>query len=152
MTQTINPRILLEFIEMTLLKYSQERLSFSDQDIKNLIEIRNEKERQTFIKDFDVLDDEMRRVELTKKYLGIGKWAFGASKAVYAYDPEQWDREQGERAKAGISDFPGMGPYESIAPGTEGRQFTEDGAFGDNGFYDDVNGGYDNDQVAEDDA
>lgn len=151
-TQTINPRILLEFIEMTLTKYGQERLSFSDQDIKNMIEIRNEKERQTFIKDFDVLDDEMRRVELTKKYLGIGKWAFGASKAVYAYDPEQWDREQGERAKAGISDFPGMGPYDSMAPGTEGQPFTDEGAFGDNGFYDDVNGGYDNDQTVADDA
>jgi hypothetical protein len=151
-TQTINPRILLEFVELSLVKYGQERLSFSDQDIKNMIEIRNEKERQTFIKDFDVLDDEMRRVELTKKYLGIGKWAFGASKAVYAYDPEQWDREQGERAKAGISDFPGMGPYDIEAPGTEGRPFTEDGAFGDNGFYDDVNGGYDNDQTAVDDA
>jgi hypothetical protein len=151
-TQTINPRILLEFIEMTLIKYGQEKLSFSDQDIKNMIEIRNEKERQTFIKDFDVLDDEMRRVELTKKYLGIGKWAFGASKAVYAYDPEQWDREQVERAKAGISDFPGMGPYDIIAPGTDGQPFTDDGAFGDNGFYDDVNGGYDNDQTAADDA
>jgi len=145
--------LLMNFIHLLLLKYNVEKLSYDDKKIRDLIEVRNEKERQNIIKEFDDLDEEMRGVELTKKHLGIGKWAFGASKAVYAYDPEQWDRERKEREKAGISDFPGIGPdgeagaIAMAAAGEEMRMFSAEGIFGNSEFYDDVNGGYDNAEI-----
>ena len=87
----------------------------------------------------------------------MGRWAFGASRAVYAYDPEQWDRERKEREAAGISDFPGVGPdgeraaQINSAAAQEAMLFGPEGDFGDAAFYDDLNGGYDNDQMGADD-
>jgi hypothetical protein len=37
-----------------------------------------------------------KRVELMKKRLGIGKWAIGGTKLVYAYDPDQWEKNRQE--------------------------------------------------------
>ena len=42
--------------------------------------------------------------------LGLGDWAVGGTKGIYAYDPERYDVERDQRAQAGIIDFPGYGP------------------------------------------
>ena len=150
-------KLIMQFIQQLLVKFNNERITYTDEQIRNLIEIRNEKERQNIIKDFDNLDEEMRGIELMKKYLGMGRWAFGASRAVYAYDPEQWDRERKERETAGITDFPGVGPdgeyvaQVNAAAAQEGIMFSEEGIYGDGAFYDDINGGYDNDQMGAED-
>jgi hypothetical protein len=150
-------KLLMQFIQQLLVKYNTERITYSDDQIRNLIEIRNEKERQNIIKEFDDLDEEMRGIELMKKFLGLGRWAFGASRAVYAYDPEQWDKERKEREAAGITDFPGVGPdgegtaLVNAAAAQEGMLFSAEGLFGDGAFYDNMNGGYDNDQMAAED-
>ena len=147
----------MNFVQQLLLKYNVEKVSYDEKKIRDLIEIRNEKERQNIIKEFDDLDEEMRGVELMKKFLGMGKWAFGASKAVYAYDPDQWDRERKERETAGISDFPGVGPdgeaaaLYQVGQAGEDRMFGEEGFFGDSAFYDNINDGCDNAQMDRED-
>lgn len=141
--------LLMKFIQDLILKYNSEKLGYSDEKIRELIEVRNEKERQNVIKELDDLTEEMRGIEMTKKFLGMGKWAFGASKAVYAYDPDRWDKERGERERAGISDFPGVGPDGEFAAAQASgaaaeEQIFADGFFGDSAFYDNLDEGYTN--------
>jgi hypothetical protein len=142
-------RFLLELFALTLNKYKREKISFNDQQIKELIAIRNEKERVNVIAEFDKLTDEERAIELMNKRLGLGKWAVGGTKLIYAYDKDYYDLERQKREAAGIIDFPGLGPdqMESL----EGRQVDEFGfpIFDDNVF--EAEGGYDHNQHGDDD-
>lgn len=143
--------LLLELINFTLNKYRRERLSFDDKQIKELIAVRNEKERVNVIKKFDRMTDEERAVELMNKKLGLGDWAVGGTKVIYAYDADYYDLERSKREQAGIIDFPGLGPDESVA--LDGRPVDGLGLFeyGDDGDYE-REGGYNFEQTGEDDA
>jgi hypothetical protein len=134
-------RFLSELISITLTKYKRERLSYNDQELRELIAIRNEKERVNVIAEFDKMTDEERAVELINKKLGIGKWAVGGSKLIYAYDKDYYDLERQKREAAGIIDFPGLGPDQM--PELGGREVDEYGLpiFGDEELERD--GGYD---------
>jgi hypothetical protein len=68
-----------------------------------------------------------------KKKLGLGDWAVGGTNVIYAYNPEQYERERGQRTAMGFEDF------------TAGQVLLE----GTNEIGDE--GGYDNDQMAEED-
>jgi len=142
-------RFLLELLALTLNKYKREKLSFNDQQIKELIAIRNEKERVNVVAEFNKLTDEERAVELMNKKLGIGKWAVGGTKLIYAYDKDYYDLERQKREAAGIIDLPGLGPDQMEA--LEGRQVDEFGfpVFGDAEF--EREGGYDHNQHGDDD-
>ena len=121
-------RFLLELLALTLNKYKRERLTFNDQQLKELIAIRNEKERVNVIQEFDKLTDEERAVELMNKRLGIdgiNKWSVGGTKLIYAYDKDYYDLERQKREAAGIIDFPGLGP-DQYAP-LDGRETDEFG-------------------------
>ncbi len=146
-----NPSIqyLLGLIQTSLDKYQRERLSFNDQEIKNRMAIRDEKERVMVVKEFDKLTDEERAVELMNKRLGLGKWAVGGSKLIYAYDKDYFDLEREKRIAAGIIDFPGMSTGELPVP--EGREHDEYGfpVYHDEEF--EREGGYDVQQHGEDD-
>ena len=138
-------RFLLELVALTLNKYKRERMSFNDQEIKELIAIRNEKERVNVIAEFNKLTDEERAVELMNKRLGLGKWAVGGSKLIYAYDKDYYDLERQKREAAGIIDFPGLGPDQMEA--LDGREVDEFGfpVFGD------AEDGYEHNQHMDDD-
>lgn len=142
-------RLLLEILALTLNKYKRERLSFNDQEIKELIAIRNEKERVNVIAEFNKLTDEERAIELVNKKLGLGKWAVGGTKLIYAYDKDYYDLERQKREAAGIIDFPGVGPDQSVP--LDGRQVDDFGfpVFNDGDF--EIEGGYDHNQHADDD-
>jgi hypothetical protein len=142
-------RFVSELVAISLAKYKRERLSYNDQEIKELIAIRNEKERVNVIAEFDKLTDEERAVELINKKLGIGKWAVGGTKLIYAYDKDYYDLERQKREAAGIIDFPGLGPDQM--EGFEGRQVDDFGfpVFGDDDF--EGEGGYDHNQHGDDD-
>ncbi len=99
---------LLKVVAFTLNKYNKEKLSFDDKELKNMIEINAEKERVHVVAEFNKLSDEDRRMELMIKGLGMGKWAVGGTKLIYAYDKEYFDKERQKRMAAGISDFPGQ--------------------------------------------
>jgi hypothetical protein len=142
-------RFLLDIIALTLNKYKREKLSFNDQEIKELIAIRNEKERVNVIAEFDKLTDEERAIEVMNKKLGLGKWAVGGTKLIYAYDKDYYDLERQKREAAGIIDFPGLGPDQMEA--FEGREVDEFGfpVYGDAEF--EQEGGYNFNQHGDDD-
>lgn len=145
-------RFLLELLAHTLIKYRKERLTFNDQQIKELIAIRNEKERVNVIQEFDKLTDEERAVELMNKRLGIdgiNKWSVGGTKLIYAYDKDYYDLERQKRETAGIIDFPGLGPDQNTP--LDGREVDEFGfpIFSDGDF--EGEGGYEHNQHGDDD-
>ena len=140
-------KFLLELIVLTLDKYNREKLSFNDDEIKNLIAIREEKERVKIIKDFDKLTDDEKYIELQNKRLGIGKWAVGGTSKIYKYDTEYYDEERQKRLAAGIDSFPGRDQMDPAL----GRAMDEMGF----GIYTDAemeaDGGYDINQHGDDD-
>ncbi len=143
--------LILELINFTLNKYRREKLSFDDKQIKELIAVRNEKERVNVIKKFDRMTDEERAVELMNKKLGLGDWAVGGTKVIYAYDADYYDLERSKREQAGIIDFPGLGPDEMVS--LDGRPVDGIGLFeyGGDAEYE-REGGYNFEQTGEDDA
>ena len=119
-------------------KYNKERLSYSDEDIKILKAVRDEKERTAVIQRFDrIVDPEEKAVELMKKNMKMGEWYVG--KNVYAYNADYWDQERQKRIDAGIIDFPGHADGQMDAP--QGREYDENGlpVYGDN----ELDSGYD---------
>ena len=112
-------RCLLEIIALSLESYLQQRMTYNDAQIKELIAIQDEKERVNVVREFNKLTDEERAVELMNKRLGLGKWAVGGTKLIYAYDKDYYDLERQKRLDAGMVDFPGLGNGEMLPP--EGR-------------------------------
>jgi hypothetical protein len=97
------------FLSETFTKYNKEKLSYNEKEIKNMIEVKNELERVHVIKGFDKLGDDEKQIELMNKRLGLGQWAVGGTKLIYAYDKDYYDLERQRRLDAGIMDFPGLG-------------------------------------------
>jgi hypothetical protein len=142
-------RLLLEIVGLTLDKYDKEHLSFDDKEIKNLIAIRDEKERVNVVAEFNKLTDEERGIELMNKSLGIGKWAVGGTKKIFAYDKDYYDEERQKRLAAGIVEFPGRGNGEMGEP--QGRPVDDLGfsIYGDEEY--EADGGYEHNQHGDDD-
>jgi hypothetical protein len=122
-----NPSIdyLLRLIRTGLETYSKERLSYDEEGIKTMIAIQAEKERVHVVKEFDRLSDEERAIEKINKKLGIGKWAVGGTKLIYAYDKDYYDQERLRRLDAGMIDFPGISTGEALP--SDGRAYDEMG-------------------------
>jgi hypothetical protein len=97
-----------------------EKLSYSQVLIREMIEKADEKEKNGIINDFDAMTEDDKRLELIKKKIGIGRWAIGGSKLIYAYNADQYDREREVRLADSAN-------YDSLATGrgegnaTEGR-------------------------------
>lgn len=139
-------RFLLEIVAFSLDKYYKERLSFNDKEIKELIAIRDEKERVNVVAEFNKLSDEERAMELMNKRLGLGKWSVGGTKLIYAYDKDYYDLERQKRLNAGIVDFPG--PNTDANPG---REIDAMGFPMHSAEEYEREGGYDNNQHGDDD-
>jgi hypothetical protein len=141
---------LLRMVSSSLNKYTREYLSYDATEIKNLIAIREEKERVNVVRDFNALSDEARQVELMNKRLGLGKWAVGGTKLIYAYDKDYYDLERQKRLDAGIIEFPGRSNDEMDR--LQGGELDESGfrQYGDEEYERD--GGYDHNQHGDDDA
>ena len=115
-TASIVNQIMLD----SLLSMSEtiDKYQLSDEQIQLDIAQREEKERNYFINKIDVLDTEMRKVELMKKKLGLGDWNVN-SKNLFSYNSDWWDHERDQRAAMGIvPEFTGVGQAEEggIAP------------------------------------
>jgi len=98
----------------------------SEGEIRFALERRAEKEKQVFIGEIDAMSADKRRVELTLKALGMGKWAAGGSKAIRQYDSDRYEVERAERAAAGIVDYghvEGAGAAEGRAADMFGLDF-----------------------------
>jgi hypothetical protein len=116
-----------------------------------MIAERNEKEKANIIKKMSDMSRSGKDIEKLKIKFGIGEYAVGGTKAIYAYDQDRYDIEREQRAEAGIVDFPGHGPEgpgaaeqgQMDALGYYGAGGDEEGYIGDdmlgdiNGFDDD---------------
>ena len=140
---------LLLLIQTSLETYSKERLSYDENKIKDMIAIQAEKERVHVLKEFDRLTDEERAIEKLNKKLGLGKWAVGGTKLIYAYDKEYYDQERTRRLDAGMIDFPGVSTGEMLPP--DGREKDDMGysLFSDQEY--EREGGYSHVQHGDDD-
>jgi hypothetical protein len=126
---------LARIIAYLLAKYNKERISYNEQELKNKIAIRDEKERVNIVAEFNTLSDEERAMALMNKRLGMGKWSVGGTKLIYAYDKEYYDQEREKRLHAGIMDD--MGDMDDMGYGEGDEPFEEEG--------------YDNNQHGDDD-
>jgi hypothetical protein len=141
---------LLRMVSSSLNKYTREYLSYDTKEIKNLIAISEEKERVNVLREYRALSDEERKMERMNQMLGLGKWAVGGTKLIYAYDKDYYDLERQKRLDAGIMDFPGQSVNDM--DGEEGGEYDELGfrQYGDDDEYE-RDGGYDHNQHGDDD-
>jgi hypothetical protein len=114
-----------------------------------MIVAKEEMERVHVIKEFDKLSDEERAIEKLNKKLGLGKWAVGGTKLIWAYDKDYYDQERLRRLDAGMIDFQGISTGENLS--TAGREHDELGlpVFSEAEF--EREGGYNFSQHQEDD-
>jgi hypothetical protein len=137
-----NIKLLYKSLTQALTRYAVGSKVPTEEEIRTRLEQRAEQEKQVFIGKLDRLSREERKVELMLKSLGMGDWAAGGSKAIRQYDADRYEVERAERAAAGIDDYsmaPGSGPIDMF--GTEMNAAADAVA----------SGGYDHDQMDEDD-
>jgi hypothetical protein len=77
----------------------------TSEQIAEKLNERAEAERAAFLKKFDDLDLDDRKVELIKKKLKIGDWSVGATKNLFAYDADMFEFERAQRAAFGVPEF-----------------------------------------------
>lgn len=115
-------------LQACLLKYKQEGLAYTQDQIREMIQDRVEKEKAEIIKKKNKMTPEQRRLDNMLQRYGMGEWAVGGTKAIWRYDPNQYVSEKDAMTAAGIARFgPQMDVYER-------------------------DGGYDVEQTREDDA
>jgi hypothetical protein len=107
-------QILTQWIVATLKRmlHTAQTYQLSDAQIQLVIAEREEKERNFFIRKFDVLEGDMRKLELMKKKIGLGDWNVSA-KNLFTYNSDWWDHERDQRAAMGLApEFSGVGQAE----------------------------------------
>jgi len=116
----------LHILDVCIQKLRNEGLKFTDEQIKELISRRDELEKLSFIRRFEGLTPQEKSMAKMNKKLGLKEWAVGGTKAIYAYNPTQYEIEREQRME--------MGFVELVDTGIAGEDT-----------------GYSNEQVAEDD-
>jgi hypothetical protein len=104
-------RYLTNWIERSVqsnAKYNK-RYQLNVSQIQEAINARAELEKAYFIKRFDDLDRDLRKVEKIKKSLKIGDWAVGTVKNLFTYDANFYEFERSQRAEMGLPEFGGEG-------------------------------------------
>lgn len=128
-----------KFISEMVNRFKEEGLSLTPEQIREMIAKRNEAEKANILRKMTDMPRAQKDIAKIQMKLGIGEWAVGGTKAIYAYDKERYDIERDQRAEAGIIDFPGVGPEGGAAPQgqMDGLGYFEDG--GDEaGYIDDA--------------
>ena len=95
-----------KFISDMGARFKDESFTLTPDQIRELIAKRNEMEKANIIKKMNDMSRAGKDIEKIKIKLGLGDWAVGGTKGVYAYDQDRYDVEREQRAQAGIVDFP----------------------------------------------
>ena len=147
-----NMKLIEKTLKQALTKFALTSKIPSEEEIRMGITQRAEKEKQVKMSKFEHMTKEERRVELVLKGLGMGEWAVGGSKAIRQYDEDRYEVERAERVAAGIVDYPGQGGQGQGGQGGQAQGAQPVDMFGmDFGAEYDADGGYDHEQMAEDD-
>jgi hypothetical protein len=99
-----------KFISEMTNRFKDEGFNLTPEQIRELIAKRNEMEKANILKKMTDMSRSGKDIAKIQMKLGIGDWAVGGTKAIYAYDADRYDIERDQRAQAGIVDFPGFGP------------------------------------------
>jgi len=137
-------RVPIHILEVCISRLQLEGLSFTEDEIRDLIARRTAAEKDLFTTRQNKMTPEEKKADLMMKRLGLGVWAVGGTKAVYTLDPDQYDREREQRIEMGLGDF-------AIDPEAAARaaQLLQEDTFGGGGVG--AEAGYDNEQMAADD-
>jgi len=142
LSSTVNIQILYVALAEVFDRFATSNRIPSEKEIRTRLEERVEAEKQKFIGEMDKMSPQRRKLELTMKSLGIGKWAVGGTAAIKKYNAERYEEERTERAQAGLVDYVTVGDQATTVG---------DPMFGIIGGEEDVNDGYDHEQLAEED-
>jgi hypothetical protein len=104
-------RLTYDILAETLRRFRAEQLVYSEERLRDELQIRAEQEKINIIRNFDRMSDDERRVELMKKQLRMGQWAVGGSSKIIRYNADFYDIESEQRREAGIQDFV-AGPFD----------------------------------------
>jgi hypothetical protein len=140
-----------KFISDMVNRFKEESLNLTPEQIRELIAKRSEAEKANILRKMTDMPRAQKDITKIQMKLGIGEWAVGGTKAIYAYDKDRYDIERDQRAQAGIIDFPGAGPEGAAAQeqgqmdglgyfqdGGDEAGYIDDGELGNiNGFDDD---------------
>jgi hypothetical protein len=105
-----------KFISEMLNRFKFEGLKLTPQQIRELIAARKEEEKANILRTMTKMSRAEKDISKIQMKLGIGDWAVGGTKAIYAYDEDQYDKEKDQRAKAGIVDFQEFSPEGTGGP------------------------------------
>ena len=76
-----------------IFKDTKKMLDKDPELIKNNVLKEKEIEKEDIKNQFNMLDDEHRKIEREMKNLKLGEWSIGLSKSIFQYDPVMYDRE-----------------------------------------------------------
>lgn len=98
------------FVSEMLNRFKFEGLKLTPEQIRELIASRKEEEKANILRTMTKMSRAEKDITKIQMKLGLGDWAVGGTKAIYAYDEDQYDKEREQRAKAGIVDFQEFNP------------------------------------------
>ncbi len=137
-------RVPINILEVCLSRLQLEGLNFTEDEIRDLIALRTNAEKDLFVKSQNGMTPVEKKADLMMKRLGIGKWAIGGTKAVSTLNPEMLELEREQRIQMGLGDF--VTNQDDAARATA---LINDEMYGGGG--DGAEGGYENAQEAVDD-
>jgi len=111
-----------KFISEMLNRFKFEGLKLTPEQIRELIAARKEDEKANILRTMTKMSRAEKDITKIQMKLGLGDWAVGGTKAIYAYDEDQYDKEKDQRAKAGIVDFREFSPEGQGGQGGQGAR------------------------------
>ncbi len=93
-SSTKNMDNVVKYVNEQLRKFSREKLGYSTQEIKERVTKATEKEKNNIIKEFERLTPQEKTLALLQKQLRMGRWAQGASDAIYTYNKDYYDAQR----------------------------------------------------------
>ena len=112
------------YIRCFLGKYYLQGKRYTAEEVRRTIAEIAEMEKQRFINKTKDKSAEEKRLDRLMRNLGIGDYAIGGTKAIWAYDPDRWEKEREDRIKNGQLDW-FEGPDDVSMP--LGREIGRDG-------------------------
>jgi hypothetical protein len=91
----------LMILSSCLSQLAKEGMNLTEQDIADEIERRTEMERRLFTKRTEKMTPEEKQVFLMNQRMGLGEFAVGGTRAIRAYDEEQYERDRQQRNEMG---------------------------------------------------
>lgn len=115
----------VQILDVCVQKMRKEGLKFTDEYIKEIINKRDEIEKNLFIRRFENLSPQEKAMAKRIKTLGLKEWAIGGTNAIQKYDEDQYEVERNQRAEMGFEELFGGGEV-GAEGGYENAQIAED--------------------------